>query len=143
MIVYLDTSAYVKLYVAEPGSDLIRGVKAQAKTICSHLIAYAELRATLGKAAREQRLTHEGLAQQCRNLEADWASTQVVGVTEALIRRAGDLAQQFGLRGYGSVHLAAAEAVWRALPGVDFRFVAFDDKLVEASVELGMRSGLG
>ena len=139
MIVYLDTSAYVKLYVAEPGSDLVEAAKAQAGAICTHLITYAELSATLAKAVREGRLTREGLARQLLRMEADWASTQVVDVTEGLVRRAGELAQRFGLRGYDSVHLAAAEAVWQALPGVDFRFVAFDDKLVEAARGLGMR----
>lgn len=138
MIVYLDTSAYVKLYVAEPGSDLVNRIKAQASAICSHLVAYAELRATLAKAVRAKRLTREGVAQQLQHMEADWAATQVIIVTESLIRRAGDLVQQFDLRGYDGVHLAAAEAVWRALPGVDFRFVAFDDKLVEAAKGMGM-----
>ncbi len=141
MIVYLDTSAYVKLYVAEPGADQVRSVRAQARAICCHLIGYAELRATLAKAVREKRLTREGLAKQIQSMEADWSSTQVVNVTEGLIRRAGDLAQQHGLRGYDSVHLAAAETVWQALPGVDFRFLAFDAKLVEAAEKLGMRVG--
>lgn len=141
MIVYLDTSAYVKLYVAEPGADQVRNVRAQASAICCHLIGYAELRATLAKAVREKRLTREGLAKQIQSMEADWSSTQVVNVTEGLIRRAGDLAQHHGLRGYDSVHLAAAETVWQALPGVDFRFVAFDARLVEAAEKLGMRVG--
>jgi predicted nucleic acid-binding protein len=141
MIVYLDTSAYVKLYVAEPGADQVRNAKAQASAICCHLIGYAELRATLAKAVREKRLTREGLAKQILSMEADWSSTQVVNVTEALIRRAGGLAQQHALRSYDIVHLAAAEAVWQALPGVDFRFVAFDAKLVKAAEKLGMRVG--
>lgn len=61
-----------------------------------------------------------------------------MNVDETLIRRAGDLAQSFGLRGYDSVHLAAAEAVWRALPGVDYRVAVFDGKLADAARGLGM-----
>lgn len=140
MIIYLDTSAYVKLYVAEPGSEQVAAVKDQAVAICTHLIAYAELRATLAKTVREGRLTRNELGRQLRRMEADWTSTQVLNITEGMIRRAGDLAQQFGLRGYDSVHLAAAEAVWQALPGGDFRFLAFDGKLVEAARALGMRA---
>jgi len=64
MIVYLDTSAYVKLYVAEPGSDLVEAAKAQAGAICTHLITSAELSAILAKAVRAGRLTSEGLARQ-------------------------------------------------------------------------------
>lgn len=139
MIIYLDTSAYVKLYVAEPGSEQVVAVKDQAGAICTHLIAYAELRATLAKTVREGRLTHNELGRQLLRMEADWTSTQVLNVTESMIRRAGALAQQFNLRGYDSVHLAAAESVWQALAGGDFRFLAFDDKLVKAARALGMR----
>jgi predicted nucleic acid-binding protein len=141
MIVYLDTSAYVKFYVAEPGFEQVAAVKNQAGAICTHLIAYAELRATLAKTVREGRLTHKELGRQLLRMEADWSSTQVVNATESMIRRAGDLAQNFALRGYDSVHLAAAEVVWQAMPGGDFRFLAFDDKLVEAARAMGMRVG--
>jgi predicted nucleic acid-binding protein len=55
-----------------------------------------------------------------------------------LVRRAGDLAERFGLRGYDSVHLAAAEAVWRELPGVEFRVVVFDEKLTAAARAMGI-----
>jgi uncharacterized protein len=138
VILYLDRSAYAKLYVNEPGSDLVRAAKDRAGAVCTHLVAYAELRATLAKAVRAKRLTEDELTLQLDRMESDWSSTQIVAVNEGLIRRAGDLAQIFGLRGYDSVHLAAAEAVWQALPGGDFRFLAFDERLVKAARGLGM-----
>ncbi len=65
----------------------------------------------------------------------------VLGVDEHTVRRAGDLAERFALRGYDSVHLAAAEATLIRLgEGVDFRFLAFDRALEEAAAELGMVS---
>ncbi|MGZ8217855.1 type II toxin-antitoxin system VapC family toxin [Methylomagnum sp.] len=72
------------------------------------------------------------------DFERDWAAVRVVEASESLVRRAGDLAQRFGLHGYDSVHLAAAEAVWRALPGVDYRVGVFDGRLAEAARGLGM-----
>ena len=52
----------------------------------------------------------------------------------ALARRAGDLAEQHGLRGYDAVHLASAEAV--ADP--DTVFVAADARLLDAAGALGV-----
>lgn len=40
-------------------------------------------------------------------LEQLWRELDVVEITRALAQSAGDLAEQFGLRGYDAVHLAA------------------------------------
>lgn len=138
LMLYFDTSALLKLYLKETETEQVTALFAQAMVSCSHLIAYAEMRAGLARAVRTRRIDEAELAHQNTRFEADWSSINVIKPDENLIRRAGDLAQQFGLRGYDSVHLAAAEAVWRALPGVDFRFVAFDGQLTRAAGVLGM-----
>jgi predicted nucleic acid-binding protein len=137
MILYLDSSAYIKLYVEETESawlaQTIKGVP-----LCCNVIGYAEIRAGLAKAERMGRLTADDHADKLILFERDWNSTEIIQVDDALIRRAGDLTQRFGLRGYDSVHLAAAEAVWRALPEVDYRVAVFDGRLAEAARGLGM-----
>lgn len=55
-LLYLDTSAWLKLYVEEDGSETVHAAVEQAEQTCTHLIAYAELRAALAKAQRMQRL---------------------------------------------------------------------------------------
>ena len=138
MILYLDTSAFLKLHVAEPESPQMHEANAMAQAAYTHLLAYAEMRASLAKAVRERRISADDLPHLVAAFEDDWKELRSVEVSEELIRRAGDLAQQFGLRGYDGVHLAAAEAVWRVLPGVDFRVAVFDGKLADAVRGLGM-----
>jgi hypothetical protein len=46
------------------------------------------------------------------------------------------LAEIYRLRGYDSVHLAAAEALWRLSPNLDFRFMGFDGDLAKAAKAL-------
>lgn len=58
MILYLDTSAYLKLYVQEAESDRLRTVVGEA-FICTHAICYAEMRAGLARAQRMRRLSAE------------------------------------------------------------------------------------
>ena len=111
MIVYLDTSALVKLYVAEPESEQVRRLTARAKAVCTHLIGYAEICAAFGRAQRVGRMEATTLPGVLKDFERDWENMEIVGVSEALVRRAGQLAVQFGLRGYDSVHLAAAETL--------------------------------
>ncbi len=138
MILYLDSSAIVKLYIAEPHAELVREALREAAASFTHLIAYAEVRAGLAKALRQRRETPEGHALHKRELDEAWERFRVVLPTEVQIRRAADLAERFGLRGYDSVHLAAAESVREELgSGVDFRFAGFDSALARAADGLG------
>jgi predicted nucleic acid-binding protein len=137
MILYLDSSAYLKLYVEEAESAWLRQA-IMGSPLCCHVIGYAEMRAGFAKAERMGRLSTGEHAYQLGLFEQDWKSTRIVQIDETSIRHAGDLAQHFGLRGYDSVHLAAAEAVWRALPGVDYRCAVFDGRLADAARALGL-----
>ena len=58
---------------------------------------------------------------------------------EALVERAGELAEGFALRGCDAVHLAAAERLFRAL-GPVLMMWTFDVALARASRLLGMPS---
>lgn len=138
MILYLDTSAYIKLYVEEAESPWLRRKVSQASNCCTQLIAYAEMRAGLARATRMRRLSAEEHAYQLAQFERDWNATRLVQTDLALVRRAGELAEQYSLRGYDSVHLAAAEAIFRTIPQVDFRVAVFDHTLAMSVRALGM-----
>ena len=135
---YLDTSAWLKLYVEEDGSEAVHAAVEQAEQTCTHLIAYAELRAALAKAQRMNRLTAEQKAVLLPVIEQDWETLNVILPTEMLIKRAGNLADQFGLRGYDSIHLAAAEAISLQIMPQPLVFACFDKHLNESAKLLGM-----
>jgi len=138
MILYLDTSAYVRAYVREAGHDLIWNAAQNASEIATHLIAYAEMRAALARMQRMGRLIAAEIDSIKETFERDWRMTLQIAPTEAMIRRAGDLAERFGLRGYDSVHLAAAESL-RVGQGADLlRFASFDERLNQSAAELGL-----
>jgi predicted nucleic acid-binding protein len=138
MILYLDTSAVVKLYADETGSDRVRAAVAEAKLCVTHLIAYVETRAAFARKAQQPGY-RDCLQSWHEDFERDWPSFEIVGVTQELMHRAGDLAEAHRLRGYDSVHLAAAEALWRVADGLDFRFLVFDGDLANAAKGMGIR----
>ena len=138
MILYLDSSALLKLYVDEKGSEQVRKLVARARSVCTHLIGYAEICAAFGRAQRMGRVSTEDLPRLLQDFDSDWSNLEVVGVNETLVRRAGQIAVHFALRGYDSVHLAAAEAIARDIgqPSM-LQFVAFDAAFDEAASALG------
>lgn len=138
MIIYLDTSALLKLYVKEPGTIEVRRAISAAKTSYTHLIAYAEMRAAFAKAVRLTRITTTAAARHRRELDRDWEQLGVLTPDHTMIKRAGDLAERYGLRGYDSVHLAAAESLLVDHRRRAVRLACFDDRLNKAARELGL-----
>lgn len=137
VIVYLDTSAFLKLYLEEDGSQATRQIVDAAIGVCTHLITHAEMCAAFAQAVRMQRLTDAERIQQKACFEADWNALHILSVEEPLVRRAGKLAESFELRGFDSIHLAAAEQVWRQTLD-NFQLAAFDTRLIRAARTLGM-----
>ncbi|MBI2799522.1 MAG: type II toxin-antitoxin system VapC family toxin [Gammaproteobacteria bacterium] len=139
MILYLDTSALIKLYVAEPGAQEIRKAVTNAHASATHLIAYAETCAAFAKAVRVGRLAVGEVNKYRHAFDRDWAELDVVTLDAVMIHRAGDLALAFNLRGYDSVHLAAAEAFAVVVGQQELVFAAFDVTLNNAARALGLR----
>jgi predicted nucleic acid-binding protein len=126
------------MYVREPGHDRVWQAAQEAARVASHLIAYAEMRAALARMRRTDRLARAQLTSIRNTFERDWRETLRITPTEAMVLRAGDLADDHGLRGNDSVHLAAAESLG-AGRGVEFlTFASFDRLLNRAAQEIGL-----
>jgi len=110
-LVYFDASAFVKLLVDEPGTDLAVSLWDGCDAAVSSRLAYPEVRAALAGAHRNHDLDRNGLVQAEESWEAFWAATRPVELTPAVARHAGDLANELSLRGADAVHLASALAM--------------------------------
>ena len=131
MILYLDTSAAVKLYVEEKGTPTVVARVGDAEAVATLRVTYAEARAALARHRREGGLTPVGLRRAVRELDREWGTYNVVDVNDPLVRRAGALAERHALRGYDAVQLAAALDLRSA--GVVVEFLSFDARLNRAA----------
>lgn len=108
MIVYLDTSALVPLLVSEPTSSACQHLWDSADQVVSTRLLYVEAAAALAKANRLDRLTAKKLAGAQAILDRYWEQIDIVELDDALMTQAARLAIAQALRGYDSVHCAAA-----------------------------------
>ena len=132
MIVYLDSSALVKRYVLERGTDVVRKAVAGSDMAGMAEISRAEVSAALAKAVRME-ILEAGEASACRRAaHEDWRDLARIQVTEAVAARADDLAWELGLRGYDAVQLACAES-WREGLGTGITLATFDRQLWDAA----------
>jgi len=131
VILYLDASALVKLYVEEAGTPVVADRIQRAEAVATALITYAEARAALARHRRDGALSVTDLRRAVRELDREWGAYNIVDLADALVRSAGALAERHALRGYDAVHLAAALDLRAA--GVDVEFCAFDTRLNRAA----------
>lgn len=105
-----------------------------ASSVVSTRLLYVEASAALAQANRSGRITVDALDSAGRSRDDLWRSVSVVDLDDTLMRRAGEIAEEFGLRGYGAVHCAAASL----LSGPNFVAASGDAKLLAAWHELGV-----
>lgn len=108
MILYLDTSALVKLYVDEDGSDLVKRYVEQASVVSTAKIAFVEARSAFARANREEIISSTSYRQIIDRLHYDWKRYMIVEISDRLIEAAGELVEEFGLRGFDALHFASA-----------------------------------
>ena len=133
MIVYLDTSSLVKLYVEEAGSDAVRRLVSEAEKIAASVIAYPEARSALARRRREGGLSASDHRSAGAAFESDWRRLVRVGVTETLCRAAAGLAERHALKALDSLHLASFLALRRRLPRQRVAFSSYDKRLNRAA----------
>ncbi len=110
-VVYFDASAFVKLLVDGPGTDLAVALWDGCDAAVSSRLAYPEVRAALAGAHRNHDLDRDGFEQAQQSWEEFWGATRPVELTRAVERLAGELAGEHALRGADAVHLASALAL--------------------------------
>ena len=101
--------ALIKLYIDEEHHETVRDAVNAAEAVATSIIAFTEARAAFARLQREARLRAEALESLKQSFDADWCHYAKVSIDDELVRRAGDLAEAFSLRGYDAIHLASAE----------------------------------
>ncbi len=138
MILYLDTSALVKLYIDEEGASQIREGVRDAEVAATCEIAYVELRAALARHQRDGSLKPTEHRRALRDLHADWPQFFLITIGSSLVRAAGDIAERYHLRAYDAVHLASSLAVQVQIKEA-VTFACWDRTLVEAAIRAGLQ----
>ena len=134
-MIYLESSAFVKLYAEELGAPEVRAiVQDNTDRLLSSVVTYAEVYAALQTAWRVKRLTTDSLARIRSLFRKDWTTITKVEVTEAVLEPVPRLVERYELTGFDSVQLSAA--LWVRKP--EMLFACFDQRLRAAAEAEGL-----
>jgi predicted nucleic acid-binding protein len=135
VILYLDSSSLVKIYLEEAESDLVREWVGAAEAVATSRVAYPETLSAFTRRKEEGDLDLDTLELLHESLDSDWASLVLLPLRE---RRAGTLAVKHVLRGFDAVHLAAVSELREILGEDTVLFSSFDGRLVRAAQAEGI-----
>lgn len=143
-ITYLDTSALLKRYVAEMGSEWVRSLLVFSGTsaaFTSHLTV-VEATCAFARRRREGFLSAEDHAEILLALDYDMAHWyNVLEVTPNIVDTARTFANEHPLRAYDAIHLATAWLANRQLVQESqppLTFVCADDRLLTMAEAVGL-----
>lgn len=109
MILYLDTSALVKLYAEEPGREEVEHAVQEASVVAVSEIGYVEACSALARKEREGSFSTDEHDEAVAQLQQDYREVYLSRpLTGDLIARAGGLARKHALRAYDAVHMTTA-----------------------------------
>ena len=131
-MIYLDTSALIKRFVTETGSETVTALLEKSGPVVIAKLAFAEVHAGLKRKHREGFLSGRDYTLSVRQFEADWESYIRVDLHDEILRLARDLIRKHPLRGFDAIHLASALSVKR-VTGEDLPFAAADTRLLRAA----------
>jgi uncharacterized protein len=119
---YLDSSAIVKLAVAEPESDALRRYLRRRKPLVSSALARAEV-------ARALLPLGEAAARRGQDV---LARLELIRINDRILAAAGSLLPE-ELRTLGAIHLATAQQLAADLA----RLVTYDERMSAAAEAIG------
>jgi predicted nucleic acid-binding protein len=135
VILSLDTSSLVKLYLDEEHSPLVHEWVADAEVVATCRIAYPEALSAFTRRFKARELTGSQYETLVGRFTEDWPAFVTLDFDEL---EAGRLARQHGLRGFDAVHLASALLLRQTDPAPEVTFSSFDERQCAAAQAEGL-----
>lgn len=110
-LIFLDTSALVKNYADEPGSQLVQNLLLETPSANVYVakVTGAEAVAALKRKERTGDILPGPALEAIRRFRAAWRESFIVlEIDDSKIEDAMDLAERHGLRGYDAIQLSCA-----------------------------------
>jgi predicted nucleic acid-binding protein len=130
VLLYLDTSSMVKLFIEEQHSRKVHEWVDAVDVVLTCRVAYAEAVSAFSRRRREGALALAEYRRVMRAFDGQWESFGQLDFDE---REAGRLAAKYPLRGFDAIHLSAAKMLLSAGRRASIAFSSFDTRLNSAA----------
>lgn len=140
MIVYVETSALVKCYLNESGSEQVESYLQDAEVRLSSGLTHLELVAAIELAKRIRRINSAEYRTKMAAINADITSGRIsfLGVSASVLRRAIPLIRVHRLRAPDAIQLSTTIETGKLYEG-ELHFLCADHALLDAARSEGLQ----
>lgn len=131
-MIYFDSSALVKRYIEEKGSDKVNALLEEKSVAATSRLTYAEILAAITRRHKAGDIETPAFEKIKKAFKADWKSFTVVEMRTEVFEFVDTVIDRHALKGADSVHLSTA--LWlKQTMNEDVVFVASDLELLKAA----------
>jgi predicted nucleic acid-binding protein len=138
MILYADTSALLKRYIQETGSEQVTAQFDRFPVIGTTALTLAEAAFAMSKAVRLRWVNEDEIMKAWQDFLTHWPAYARLPVSTRILERAASLTWAHSLRANDAIHLASALA-WRDMAGDELLFACYDQNLGKAARQEGLQ----
>ena len=138
-IFYIETSALVKRYHAENGTDVINAIfseKAEADIFVTSQFITLEMEAVAARGLKGGVLNRRAYGIMLRSFVEDLGNMIVLPLSPSLVTEAAQATRRYAMRAADAIHFASALRTKQAA-AMQIVFVGSDEELVRAGQEEG------
>lgn len=132
MKIFFDTSAFVKRFVNEVGSQQVDEIVQKASEIGLSIICFPEIISALNRKLRSEFISDKTYRDLKNDILVDAEDADIINLTPAVIEITIELLEKNTLRSLDAIHIACA-VEWQA----DL-FVTSDERQLTAAIESGL-----
>jgi len=131
-MIYLDSSALVKRYAEEAGTDFVKSILSTDRLITTSKLTYPEILSALMRKVRAGEIQRKRFDDIVDRFEKDWNHVLVLEFHNDLLQIVKFLIEKHPIKAADAIHLSSA--LWLKLSSkIDVTFVASDLNLLKAA----------
>lgn len=131
-MIYFDSSALVKRYVEEDGSDRANSILANTAIIATSKLTYPEILSAFARKHKTGEISIEWFNKIIENFETEWEYFLIIEIQDELLPLIRKMIKKHYLKGADSIHLSSA--LWlKHAAKEDITFVTSDINLLKAA----------
>jgi predicted nucleic acid-binding protein len=134
---YIDTSAYLQLFIKGSGSDKARKIARDCRLLSSTIIV-VECFSALARKKREGELPEEVFRKALKAVKGGFRSLEIVNINDAVLKRTKDIALHSSYRSLDALHISSA-LLFQESTDIELTFITSDKIQRDAATNSGLR----
>lgn len=136
--IYIDTSAYLKIFLKEKGSDQVRKLVKENSLLASAILT-SECFSAFSRRRQGKEIDDKTFDRLVNRVKKDLPYIEIVRLTDEVLVRTEEILLHSTVRTLDAVHIASA-LLFQESTGIDLTFVTSDKRQAEFTHKKGLKT---